>query len=299
MKVLRAIDLCAGCGGWACATRGLPIRVVAAFDLWPTACKTYEINHPETRVICGDLRDPAIQQQVLDLRDIDIVLGGIPCEWLSSLRRISKKIQVMPPEVKAQQETLDAVLDLVKRIDPRWWCLEDVKDLVKHLPILTPWLEINSRNYSAQRRKRIYVGDFPRPGEGDCQDLMKDKLRPGPYRIGARAFGRTPQLARQFTNTTTLAAYPNRKSPTVTAINSRRDAELVIVDDRIPGGTRQLEWQEAAVLQGFPDDYLFYGSPTDVSAMIGRAVQIDTARAILQAMAIAAESARRKQHANL
>ena len=44
---------------------------------------------------------------------------------------------------------------------------------------------------------------------------------------------------------------------------------------------RNPEWQELAALQGFPLDYLFYGSPTDVMKMVGRAVQIDLARAIL------------------
>jgi site-specific DNA-cytosine methylase len=37
-----------------------------------------------------------------------------------------------------------------------------------------------------------------------------------------------------------------------------------------------------ASLQGYPADYVFVGSPTDVSVMVGNSVQIDTARAILE-----------------
>jgi site-specific DNA-cytosine methylase len=56
------------------------------------------------------------------------------------------------------------------------------------------------------------------------------------------------------------------------------------MDDQVPGRKRQLEWQEAALAQGFPADYLFYGSPTRVAKMIGQAIQIDLGRAILKAI---------------
>ena len=49
-------------------------------------------------------------------------------------------------------------------------------------------------------------------------------------------------------------------------------------------GGCHMEWQEAAALQGFPHDYVFYGSPTDVWSMVGRAIQIQTGRAILKSI---------------
>lgn len=66
MDRIKAIDLCAGAGGWGCAARGLPIDIVLAVDLWPVACKTYELNHPSTRVLCGDLRDGGVRAAVLE-----------------------------------------------------------------------------------------------------------------------------------------------------------------------------------------------------------------------------------------
>ena len=62
------------------------------------------------------------------------------------------------------------------------------------------------------------------------------------------------------------------------------------MDDRVPGGMRNPEWQEMASIQGFPDDYLFYGSPTDVMKQVGRAVSIPLGAAILRAI-----SARRSE----
>lgn len=282
MKPIRAIDLCCGAGGWACAARGLPIEIELAVDLWPVACRTYKLNHPQTQLIRADLREPATRERVLaDCRGIELILGGIPCEWLSLYRRFTK---VSSEELAEQRATLDSVLSLVAELSPRWYCLEDVKGLVKELPILAPWAEINADGYSAQRRKRVFVGHFPQPAPQRNPQLLKDKIRPGPYRIGVRAIDRTEQRSRTFSSETVLAADLDRKSPTIINNSSRRDAEMVIVDSRLPGGKRQMEWQEAAVIQGFPEDYLFVGSPTDVAAMVGRAVQIDTARAILQAI---------------
>lgn len=68
-------------------------------------------------------------------------------------------------------------------------------------------------------------------------------------------------------------------SPTVMALGSRYDSYAAIEFERTH---RQVEWQEAASLQGFPDDYLFFGTQTKVSKLIAQAVQIDTGRAILQ-----------------
>ena len=280
---IRAIDLCAGAGGWAVAARGLPIRMTHAFDFWPVACKTYSLNHPGTNVVCGDLRDPAIQAQVRALRGkVDLILGGIPCEWLSVYRNVGHDAtRVKPGEVADQRKTLDSVLVLVRDLAPRWWCLEDVKGLVKELPPLMPFQVIDAAGYSAQRRKRVFVGEFPAPPKGTCKEVLRDRLRPGPYRIGPRTFDRTPVKSKSFRATTCYAAYPHEKAPTLCAVTSRRDAELAVIDPWLPAGKRQMEWQEAARLQGFPEDYLFFGSPTDVYLQVARAIQIDLGRAIL------------------
>ena len=167
-KRIQAIDLCAGAGGWACAARDLPIDVVLAVDFWPRACKTYELNHPSTEVLCGDLREPEVQDRIRQLAgQVDLVLGGIPCEWLSLYRNVGhEKTRTSEDEKGAERRTLDNVLELISDLNPRWWCLEDVLGLVKELPPLTPWMKLDAATYSAQRRKRVYVGRFPAPRLG-------------------------------------------------------------------------------------------------------------------------------------
>lgn len=280
-KRIKAIDVCGGAGGWACAARGLPIDIILAVDLWADACNTYKLNFPATTVVHGDVRHEDIRAMILDHAGlIDLVLGGIPCEWISVVRNKN------PPgaeEVAAQRATLDAVLQLVDDVKPRWWCLEDVCQLLKELPPFTPHMVLNSAEDSAQKRKRLFVGAFPGPRRGKCRARAASCLRPGPYRLGRRLAARELKDGHvEFGQA--KAIHGRRKALTVLNQSSQHDAEYGVADPRVPGGKRQLEWQEAARLQGFPEDFVFYGSPTSVGKMVGQAVQIDTGRAILEAI---------------
>lgn len=283
MKPLLAIDLCCGAGGWAVAARGLPIQIELAIDWWDAACMTYSLNHPRTQVLRADMTRAPLDLDRMRAR-YDLVLGAIPCQWLSSYRNWSQQSAVKAEEIATGRALIDALLSLVEALAPRWWVLEDVTQLRRELPPLTPHLTLCSRHWSAQRRKRLYVGRFPRPAQGTDQRVLGDVLLPGPHRVGRRLFGRRPATSRTFARDVTLAALPDRKAPTMCALESRRDGDLGVVDSALPGGLRQLDWREAALLQGYPTDYLFYGGVTDVSLQIGNSVQIDTARAILGAI---------------
>lgn len=293
---IRAIDLCAGAGGWACAARGLPITIVAAVDFWRPACETYRLNHPGVKVIEGDLREGDVQTLIFDVchpylnvgSPIELVLGGIPCQWLSTYRRMGNGVG--PDELASERATLAAVLGIVESVAPRWWCLEDVVGLIDELPPGIPHVTIDAADFSPQRRKRVYVGRFPRPeGVGPLlkersREVMRDRLRPGPYRIGRRSVGRKVVTSKAFAPGLMCVADPAKKAPCITQLGSRCDVDNVVADDRLPGGLRQIEWQEGARLQGFPEDYLFFGSPSDVSHQVARAIQIDTGRVILEAI---------------
>lgn len=280
---LRAIDVTAGAGGWAVAARGLPIDVVVAIDIWEPAAMTYKINHPGTCVIRGDCtRMPIAPGEVKGA--FDLVLGGIPCQWLTVYRGEGLGNKTKAPEVEKERALLDSILDWIKIVDPRYWCLEDVAGLIRELPPLTPYTVIDAQEFCGQRRKRVYVGRFPAPAKQTDPRTLADYLLPGPYRIGRRTWDRTAGLSQTHRKESCLAAIPDRKAPTVMAVSSRHDGDVAVVDDRLPRGKRQYEWQEGARLQGFPTDYLFWGSPTDVAQMVGNAVQIDTGRAILKSI---------------
>lgn len=119
MAKLRAIDLCCGGGGWACAARGLPMEIVLAVDFWEPATMTYRLNHPHIDVQKADLRDNRFQSRLLgEARKlgVNVVLGGVPCEWLSVYRCLQK---VTAAEIEENRATLDACLRTIFSLDHR------------------------------------------------------------------------------------------------------------------------------------------------------------------------------------
>lgn len=271
---LRAIDVCAGAGGWACAAKGLPIEIVAAFDREPDCLATYRLNHPGTECIRCDVT----LHDFSPWRGIDLILGGIPCEQLSVARNNSPRSRLEMATIKS---LVKKFLSLPGELGAAHWCYEDVLQLEALLPPGIPRFKLSSESFSAQARNRLFIGNCPAPKPGVNHSLLGDVLRRGPYRLSPRIFEKRLPSVSGKCSTTFQPWFPERKGLTVITLSSRRDAEAAAPH---PLGWRQLEWQEGAALQGFPPDYLFIGNPGRVAKMIAQAVQIDAAREILKTL---------------
>jgi site-specific DNA-cytosine methylase len=286
MRPLTAIDVCGGAGGWAVAARGLPIRVVAAFDQAEDCLATYGRNHPGVELVLGDVTT----QDLRKWKGVDLILGGIPCEQISAARRCRP---LADNDREAWQSLVARFLGLPTELGAAWWCYEDVRDILRFVPTGTPHFTLDSQDFSRQRRKRAYLGNLPPPLKLSFDPrTFAHAMRPGPHRVNPRLLERKPgrsftyggdpkrrdELEKRF-----YPWEPREKSPTVTALDSRHDNYAAA---RLPDGSgwRQIEWQELAVLQGFPPDYVFMGSAGRVTKMVAQAVQIDTGRAILQGL---------------
>lgn len=164
---MTAIDLCCGAGGWACAARGLGITWLAVVDIDPVPLATWRTNHaadhPDCRVICGDLADPLTIIELSGLRP-DIIVGGIPCEQVSVAR---SNVMIEPEALAAWHRLIDSMFGVVRQLRPRYWCMEDVIQVEPHLPppavagIPYRCQRIDAKDYQPQRRLRTYIGDFP------------------------------------------------------------------------------------------------------------------------------------------
>lgn len=279
---LRAIDICSGGGGWAVAARGLPIRIDYVFDKELDCLLTYKENHPFVEPVCCDV----IEYDFSRLSGkVDLILGGIPCEQISKVRNGT-------PLADGEEEKLHLLIDkccaLPEQLGAKWWCYEDVIQIIPRLPIFTEYFVLSSEHYSAQKRIRAFVSNIPCPRKSKKNtQSLRDCILPGPYRRSMAINKKTPDKNTNYYSKNTFCPwYPDKKSPTVLSGLPRHD-DIMAVEYKT-SCFRQLEWQESAKLQGFPENYLFIGSLSRVMKQIGQAVQIDTARAILKSLCIAA-----------
>lgn len=318
MKTLNAIDLCCGAGGWAVAARGLPIRFLAVADWGELPLETWRVNHvgdhPRCQLVQGDLSHLTTREQLgaaICGQRIDLVLGGIPCEQVSPVRRNNP---TAASELAAWHELIDACFGIVQTLRPRFWCFEDVDQVARHLPppLVTgsPYQveRIQAAHFGPQLRRRTFIGRFPVPPPrridvrtiGEC-------LRPGPHRTvpHAEKFAELEKATeaanwgRGFVGADRVRILPpDKPSPTIMAsINrgSRQRRSFMLLDPL--GRRRLLSWQEMARVQGFPDDFLFACGQQAAEAMIGRAIPIYVGRAILEAIVSAARKRAPRQAA--
>src|SRR4051812_48202748 len=116
MSAPTCLDLFAGCGGLSEGLLSAGIDVVASVELHPQPALTHAFNHPSTSVFVGDVRaftpGSLVNQTRLEaLNDIDIVVGGPPCQGFSS----AGKKSVTDP----RNSLFRAFEDLVAAIKPR------------------------------------------------------------------------------------------------------------------------------------------------------------------------------------
>lgn len=299
-RILRAIDLCCGAGGWAAAARGLPIEWVAVADIAPDCLETWKVNHadrhPDCELLCVDLSTQRGIRRVPETAGaVDIVVGGIPCEQVSVARGASK---VSSNEMDRWYKLIDGCLEIVDLVEADYWALEDVIQIEKHLPLPLlhgreiPFQRIDASDFGPQRRIRTFLGKFPKPSvpSEPGPRTLEAALRPGPHLMisGAETYEGVYAFSGGFSMNNDKMRLLSRDKPCPTIVASigtsggRQKRTFTVVDDR--GRRRMLSWQEAATVQGFPDDYLFVGSFTRAAQMVGRAIPIQVGRAILEAI---------------
>jgi DNA (cytosine-5)-methyltransferase 1 len=90
---LRVADLFAGAGGLSQGFLQAGYEIVAASDVDPDAAATFSTNFPDAALIVGDVREPAIREQIrAAVRGVDVLVGGPPCQAFSQVRNHARII---------------------------------------------------------------------------------------------------------------------------------------------------------------------------------------------------------------
>lgn len=119
---MNVISLFSGCGGLDLGFEKAGFKIPVANEFDKTIWETFEINHPHTKLIKGDIRN--IQEKYFP-NDIDGIIGGPPCQSWSeagSLRGIND----------ARGHLFYEVGKFIKTHKPRFVFLENVPNLMEH-----------------------------------------------------------------------------------------------------------------------------------------------------------------------
>ena len=122
----KMVDFFAGAGGLSCGFSQADYRVCFANDFEDVCVRTYRFNHPElpsASVLKEDIRKIVSNIDDYIHEDIDIMVGGPPCQSFSSANQ--RRIIDDP-----RNELYKYYIEAVKKICPKFVLMENVKGML-------------------------------------------------------------------------------------------------------------------------------------------------------------------------
>ena len=123
----KILDLFSGAGGFSCGLDSLDnFETVVALDFNEYAIETFSHNFPNASTIVGDILEPNIKNQVVEVsrnRGVNMIIGGPPCQGFSNK---GKKLGLNDPRNYLFLE----YLEIVREIEPDIFIIENVKSMI-------------------------------------------------------------------------------------------------------------------------------------------------------------------------
>ncbi len=299
----KAVSLFSGCGGLDLGLHGgfeflgqrfeeNGIQVAFANDINKAATETFKLNFPSVDVHNEDITK-LLESENTFKSGADIVVGGFPCQDFS----LAGKRQGL--NVKRGQLYLSMV-ETVRRARPKIFLAENVKGLLlweKGLAVEVIKKDFEEIGYRVEhkllntadfgvpelRERVIIVGvrndvglEFEWPAPTHSKNV-EDGLKPWVtlkqalgdledddvhFKLPNSGYSKAKLFPGTQGNKVTV---PDRPGPTMRA-EHHGNIEFHYL------GKRRLSAREAARIQSFPDDFIFYKSTTDAYRQVGNAV---------------------------
>ncbi len=159
---MKSIDLFAGAGGLSCGLKQSGFSSLFANELVPQYAKTYQLNHPETQLIIGDVRQVCETNLKCFLGvkegEIDLVAGGPPCQGFS----INAPIRTLDDE---RNHLFKDFLRVVASLKPKAVLIENVPGIVslgKGTVVRQIYVELEALGYKV-KHKILFAGHYGIP----------------------------------------------------------------------------------------------------------------------------------------
>jgi len=165
------IDLFAGVGGLSLGFEQAGFDIVAAVDIDPIHCAAHKFNFPNGATVCKSIVDTTGDElrrlAGIGHRDLDIVIGGAPCQGFSLIGKRALD--------DSRNQLVHHYVRLVMELKPKYFVFENVKGLTigKHRQFLREIIEalqkggydvvseykvLNAADYGVpQDRRRLFL----------------------------------------------------------------------------------------------------------------------------------------------
>ncbi|MCG9893481.1 MAG: DNA cytosine methyltransferase [Thermosynechococcaceae cyanobacterium MS004] len=165
------IDLFAGAGGLSLGFEQAGFDIVASVDIDPIHCAIHKFNFPNCATICKsvvDLTGDELRRRAgIGRRDLDIVIGGAPCQGFSLIGKRALD--------DSRNQLVYHYVRLVMELKPKYFVFENVKGLTigKHrrflqeiieafgeggYDVVTDYKVLNAKDYFVpQDRRRLFL----------------------------------------------------------------------------------------------------------------------------------------------
>lgn len=159
---MKSVDLFAGAGGLSCGLKQSGFTPLLANELVPQYAETYQLNHRDTQVIVGDVRQicEVNIRKLIDVKEgeIDLVAGGPPCQGFS----INAPIRTLDDE---RNHLFKDFLRVVSSLKPKAVLIENVPGIVslgKGTVVQQIYAELEAMGYKVGH-KILFAGHYGIP----------------------------------------------------------------------------------------------------------------------------------------
>lgn len=285
MKVLSLFDGIS-CARVALDRAGIPVEEYYASEIDKYAIQISNKNYNDI-INLGSVSDLDVNDY--DFTDVDILIGGSPCQDLSISKSKTRK------GLQGDKSSLFyEYVRILKEVEPKWFILENVasmsdesRDIISQELGVQP-IELNAKDFSAQNRARYFWTNIPvqQPTELSSlviEDILEEVVNEKYYYSGFPV--EIKDVTKNVIGTIGVAGHDilkriynrNSKSATVTTCAGGNTQHKIIHNARV----RKLTPVEYERLQGLPTDYTKGLSDSQRYKCCGNAFNVDVVAHIL------------------